>query len=158
MDMKMRTLEFDGSPEEFSKVSHMFTGVPEASVSSSKGRQDAAEIQADAPRGQITPEIVLRVLNRRSLSSSMRKVLKALVKAPTGGLTTSEIAEAVGISRAELAGVFGAFGRRVANTAGWPAGVAFAEYARDDDDDKARWRYWLPQAFHEALNSGKFKL
>ena len=100
---------------------------------------------------------VLRVLNRRPLSTSMRKVLKTLIKAGPAGLTTTEISEAVGISRAELAGVFGAFGRRVANTPGWPEGVAFAEYARDEDDD-ARWRYWLPQVFHDVIGSGKFKL
>jgi hypothetical protein len=154
--MKIRSLEFEGSPEEFSKVSHMFAGAAAASVGSSKVPAGQVEAEADAPKGEITTQIALRVLRRRPLSLSMRKVLKTLVSAPPGGLTTSEIAEAVGISRPELAGVFGAFGRRAANTEGWPVRVDFLEYSRDSDD--ARWRYWLPPAFYEVLNSGAFAL
>jgi hypothetical protein len=101
--------------------------------------------------------MVLTVLNRRRLSPNARKVLKALLTAGSNYLTTTELAEKVGITNAELAGVLGAFGRRVANTPGWPPEAYFLDYTRDQDE-AAEWRYGLGKVASETLTSGQFKL
>jgi hypothetical protein len=154
--MRIKTTEFEGTPEEFAKVAPMLSG-----------QNNNLEIRASPthePSGsgsgvsdEITPKLVLAVLNRRYLSSAMKGVLKTMLKSGPRGLTTTDIAKAIGHTRQELAGVFGAFGRRVANTRGWPEGVSFVEYARDEGDD-GEWRYWLPQVVRDVLESGQFKL
>ena len=104
--------------------------------------------------------MILRILTRRPLSPNLKTVLKTLLKAESGGLSTSEIAGAVGISRQELAGVFGAFGRRVANTPGYSDGQTLVGYAREYNDKigKEEWRYWLLPAVREVLAGGVIKL
>jgi hypothetical protein len=156
--MKVRSTEFDGTPEEFAKVAHLLPGA----IISVSAEHKPLELDRQGGNGaayssQVTPSLVLRVLSRRRLKSNIRNVLKVLWKAGSKGLTTTEIAKAAGISRESLAGVFGAFGRRVANTPGWPQGVSFAEYAQGDDD-RAEWRYWLPEVVRDVLDGGQIKL
>jgi len=156
--MKIKTTEFDGTPEEFAKVAPLFTGHGGSFQASSELSQaDEAPNITHKAAAERSPALVLRVLGRRHLSSAMRGVLKTMLKAGPNGLTTTEIAKAIGHTRQELAGVFGAFGRRVANTEGWPNGVSFVEYEREEGDE-GEWRYWLPQVVREVLESGQFKL
>jgi hypothetical protein len=147
--MKIRFTDFDGTPEEFLKVRHHFEGqgnpTPMASIASN----------GSGPKG-VSPELIAEVLKRRPLSASVRKALKALLNADEKGLTTKEIAQAVGIKRTQLAGVFGAFGNRVASTPGWPDGVGFVEYTQDEDTEE--WRCWLSDKVKAVLQSGQFKL
>jgi hypothetical protein len=148
----MKFREFEGTPEEFLRVGHLFgssapnaqTPAPPSPVSSGGGQQ-------------ISPELILRVLSRRPLSGKFRRALRALRDADAEGLTTTEIAAAAGITRAQLAGVFGAFGRRVANTSGWPEGISFVQYARSDDEE-GEWRYWLSETVKGVLHGGNVRL
>ncbi len=50
----------------------------------------------------------------------------------------------------------GAFGRRVANTPGWPRDAHLFDYKWDPDE--GQWRYWLPEVVRAALTEGKVKL
>lgn len=156
--MKLRSTEFDGTPEEFAKVAHLLPGaIISVPTEHRPAEPDRGSGNGGANSSQVTPSLVLRVLSRRRLKSNIRNVLKVLWKAGPKGLTTTEIAKAAGISRESLAGVFGAFGRRVANTPGWPEGVSFAEAAQGDDD-QAEWHYWLPDVVRNVLDSGQIKL
>jgi hypothetical protein len=143
--MKIRTTEFEGTPDEFAKVAHLFPGTL---VGAAAGPNAAESIEAES--SEITPKLVLLVLTRRMLSSDIRKVLKALVQAGPDGMATGEIATAVGITWQTLSGVMGAFGRRVASTPGWPASVSFIE--------RGAGRRWLPPVVRDVLESGQFKL
>jgi hypothetical protein len=96
------------------------------------------------------------VLTRRHLSRSMKGVLKALLAAGPTGLTTTDIAKAIGITTAQLAGVFGAFGRRVASTPGWPQSVYFITYMRDEADRD--WLLSLSDIVRQVLEGGRVKL
>jgi hypothetical protein len=75
------------------------------------------------------------------------------LRANPKGMTSEELAKAVGIDRGQLAGVLGALGRRVANTSGWPAGAQFIEKIRDES---GRRHYRLPAVVCAALE--KFDL
>jgi hypothetical protein len=154
--MRIKTTEFEGTPEEFAKVAPMLSGQNNSSEAKAAPTAESSE-NGSGVSVEITPKLVLAVLNRRYLSSAMRGVLKTMLKSGPKGLTTTDIAKAIGHTRQELAGVFGAFGRRVANTKGWPGDVSFVEYARDEGDE-GEWRYWLPQVVRDVLESGQFKL
>ena len=151
----MKFREFDGTPEEFLKVGHLFG----SSVTAPNVPTTAAVVPRPSNgSGQtISPELILHVLTRRPLSGKFRRALKALKDAGPGGLTTTEIAAAAGVTRAQLAGVFGAFGRRVANTSGWPMDVSFVEYGRSDEEE-GEWRYWLSETVKSVLQGHNIKL
>ena len=97
--MKIRTLEFDGTPEEFSKVDHLFSGnsATAPALQPSPDAAEPAEELASAEFRVITPQLVIRLLTRRHLSSNMRKVLKTLLAAGNRKLTTTEIAHHLGV-------------------------------------------------------------
>lgn len=154
--MKVRNIEFEGTAEEFVTVAHLFGNQSSAASESIKGiKAGVSDGASTNVAAEVKLEHVERVLTRLHLSRSMRGVLKALLSSRTG-LTTTEIAKAVGITNAELAGVFGAFGRRVANTPGWPQGVSFITYTRDEDDRD--WLLSLPDVARDVLESGRVKL
>lgn len=153
--VKVRLVEVEGDPEEVMRVSQLFgahTGNPGAYAPATERPE---ELQGETPQDgrAITPELVLRVLTRRELYTNVKKALKALLRAGPKGMTSEELAKAVGIDRGQLAGVFGAFGRRIANTKGWPAGADIIEHHRDE---AGRRRYHLPPVVRAALE--KFDL
>jgi hypothetical protein len=161
LSMKIKSLEFDGTPEEFAQVGHLFAGQPgtppAAPLSQPQASPEPSAVGGGEPEAKVelNGELVLRLFNRRPLSQNIRKVFKAFLAAGDKKLTTTDLATAVGITRQELAGVFGAFGRRVAHTAGWPDGLAFVGWERNDDDEYV---YWLPPVVRQVLESGKVQL
>jgi hypothetical protein len=153
----MEIVIFRGSLSEFAAVKNdLFAGGGRIVVSSSPVVPEPEQNAADG----LSEQLIVRVLTRRALSPHLRKVLKALLKAGPDGLTTREIAEAVGISRARLAGVFGAFGRRMAHTPGWPEDQSIVNYEREynDDTSKQEWRYWLKSIVRDVLERGTVRL
>ena len=154
--MKVRSTEFDGTSEEFIKVGHLF-GISSLTNDTKLATDRQERVHSTDEGAEITPELVTLVLTRLYLSSNVRKVFKAMLRSGPRGLSTAEIAEAVGITPAQLSGVFGAFGRRVANTEGWPPEKSFVAFARDDENE-GEWRYWLPQVVRDVLESGRIKL
>jgi hypothetical protein len=120
--MKMRLIEFEGTPAEFELVKHQF-GVTSGSFEVQKP-QPAVTGEA-GPKPALSPEerheIFVLALTRIPLESRMRAMLKALLKSQNG-VTTAEFAKMLGITRSQLAGVFGAFGRRLSHTEGFPEG------------------------------------
>jgi len=157
--LKIRIVEFDGTPEELARAKPDLIDL--ASTSATSGQKGPA-IEMAAPKGPsvVDTQLIARVFNRRPLSDSVKKVFEVLLRADPEGLSTTEIAKAVGISRQELAGVFGAFGRRTASTPGWPKDESFVGFTRKYNDHEGReeWRYWLPPAVRQVLESGAVRL
>jgi hypothetical protein len=152
--MKMRYTEFEGTPEEFLRISHRFPGVPSGDTTAAQPPHGGpGDAQPSGAAGEVTAHAVEHLLTRRPLSVNMKKVLRVLMGAGSAGLTTREIAEEVGISPAELSGVFGAFGRRMAHTPGWDN----ADFV-DVDDSGAAERYSLKPIVREVLESGRIRL
>jgi hypothetical protein len=152
--VKVRFFEVEGEPDDVIKVSRAYAGSEQIVTQTATSEHVAPSTLAGAVNGSvITPELVLRVLTRRELSDPIRKELKLLAKAGQKGLTTSELAKAIGIDRGQLAGVNGAFGRRIQNTDGWPSGIGIIEKYRDENHVK---RLRVPDVVRAALE--KFSL
>src|SRR5580692_5745738 len=103
--VKVRLVEVEGDPEEVMRVSQLFganTGNQGAHVPATERPE---ELQEEAPQNgrAVTPELVLRVLTRRELYTNVKKALKALLRAGPKGMTSEELAKAVGIDRGQLA-------------------------------------------------------
>lgn len=145
--VKVRFIEVEGDPEEVIRVRHLFSEAP-GSLSDASKRVEATQDTGTSNGALVTSDLVLRVLTRRELHANVKKVLKTLMKAGVKGLTSAEIAKAVGIDRGQLAGVLGAFGRRIANTSGWPVGADIIEQRRDDE---GRRHYFLSATVSAAL-------
>lgn len=151
MSVKVRIVEVEGDPEEVMRVSALFRGTSERVRGEEPSPNASEPAQNPATNGRpVTVDLVLRVLTRRELHANIKKALRALQRSQKG-MTSEEIAKAVGIDRGQLAGVFGAFGRRVANTKGWPAGAAIIDERRDD---KGRRVYYLAPVVQNALEKG----
>ena len=145
--VKVRFVEVEGSPEEVMSVSRLFGG--------SSGPTGSEVSPPQSPglsvpvNGVVSEDRVLKVLKRRELQPNIKKLLKALQQAGHKGMTSGEIADKLNLKTTQLAGVFGAFGRRVVTTPGWPAGVKILETSRDE---KGRRRYHLPTVLRGALD------
>lgn len=103
----MKVTRFDGTPEEFKAVAHLFGDSP---LFATNG--PSAESGAELP--QIEPRKAIRsMLTRLSLSDGQLAAYKALAN---GKLEYHEFLKHAGRSAAEMAGVLGALGRRINNT------------------------------------------
>jgi hypothetical protein len=148
----MKITHFDGSPEEFAKIAHLF-GSSNAPEGVQKGAASEEAFPEEA-RGtdELTSEIVERGLRRRSLSSSQKKVFAVVIDAGAAGIYIGDLAKKVGVTRAQLAGVLGALGRRFANTDGWPKDAWPIHSKRDQD--KRQWKFWAAPVLREVVRRG----
>jgi hypothetical protein len=155
MMVKVRLVEVEGDPEEVMRVSKLFGASAEPQKEYAPVTERSERSQEEIPHNgrAVTPELVLRVLTRRELHTNVKKALKALLRAGPKGLTSEELAKAVGIDRGQLAGVLGAFGRRIANTKGWPDSAKIIDRHRDETGRK---RYQFSPVVRAALE--KFDL
>ena len=128
---------------------------------SERRRSSTEEFMADAGSEAIddsggkqfvTVEFAREALTRLPLSVAQRKVLKALYDAGAEEyVTTTELIRALGYgSGQQLAGVMGAFGRRIANTKGYDEKATFFENRWNET--AAAWEYRLPANVRKALD------
>ena len=99
----------------------------------------------------VTVGFAREVLTRLPLSPAQRSVNKALYDAGAEEyVTTTELVRALGYgSGHQLAGVMGAFGRRIANTKGFDENATFFEIRWNET--AAAWEYRLPANVRRAL-------
>jgi hypothetical protein len=146
--MKMRIIEFEGTPAEFELVKHHFAATPGSAAPVTLEPPSEAEASHKlSPAEQ--HEIVVKALIRIPLPTTMQKVFKALLKS-SNGVTTEEFAKLLNITRNQLAGVFGAFGRRLSHTEGFPEGDEEAWLATNEWNGRVR-RYVLTELGRAAL-------
>ena len=97
----------------------------------------------------VSVEVARLVLSRLPLSTAQRAMLVAIYNAYPVWLDTKAMQTACGSSGAEMAGCFGAFGRRVANTPGFRSQSKFFDWRWNDQTE--RWDYGLPETVREAM-------
>ena len=149
----MKLLIVEGTVEEIREVIPMlqpFTSeTPILSPQIDEPKPDSAAHQSNDKK-PVTVEFALRALTRRPLSQPQRKVLKALYDAHPKHLTSPALQEVAGYgSSHQLAGLMGAFGRRLSNTAGFDENAEFFKWRRDDKT--GIWEYRLADSVLEAL-------
>ncbi len=154
----MRFVEFEGTPAEFEQVKHHFTfnSVSVASVPAAPSLPADDRERPPEQTNEELREIVIEALTRRRLPSTMVTIFKSLLKSPKG-LSTTTLAKELGITRAQLAGVLGAFGRRLSHTEGFPNDDERVWLAKREWRDGER-RYVLTPLGRDVLTSGRVKL
>jgi hypothetical protein len=128
----MKVIKFEGTPEEFQVVAHLFSDAPPS------GRTSPTETDGDREgEARLDPKEAIRaMLRRRPISKGQRTVYKALAD---GELSYPKFLEKTGKTAAENAGVLGALGRRINMTkeihqAGLPGNVEAVLCYRTQDD------------------------
>jgi hypothetical protein len=151
---------FVGTAEEYKQVAHLFgeplsnsAVVPKAEIAAPS---DSSQKTESVEEAEITLGLLERALTRIPLSAQQSAVLSAVVKASPGSINTKELAKATGMTRQQIAGVWGALGRRFANTQGWPRG----RWPIVDrwDAGKLLWTYEATPILCDLAQQGRIKL
>jgi hypothetical protein len=131
----------DGTPEEvFALARLMADKSPVAVVKSA-----SMPIETD----DMPEEVAFRVLKRRPLSVAQAKLLATLLKNGDAWTTAKDLQKATKYNPSQLAGLFGAFGKRVTGTDGYEDGMSFFEWEWDYEADC--YKYRLPDDVLKAV-------
>ena len=104
---------------------------------------------------QVRVESVRLMLTRRPVSKGQRQLFIALAKAGDKGMTNTELADALGLSRASLAGLLGALGRRISHTQGLTTMDGIGAIFEIKPADNNEWLYIIRPVLRQALIAEK---
>ena len=156
MQITTTTTTLDGTPEELAAYN--------GSLLAASARSDVKLVATSPP--QYAPDspvdveetikfvkfdVARRVLNRRPLSKRQKIVLTSLYTAHPDKLPASVLQEKTGYTARHLAGLMGAFGRRVSHTPGYKSDDNFFDWIWVDDS----WHYGLPDSVRAAMEAEK---
>ncbi len=129
----------------------LVSGPKSSSTEESASEVESEVIDDSGGKRFVTVEFARRVLTRLPLSQAQKAVLKTLYDAGAEEyVTTTELVRVLGFeSGHQLAGVMGAFGRRIANTKGFDENATFFEFRWNET--AAAWEYRLPANVRKAL-------
>lgn len=144
---------FFGTAQEFREVAHLFGPESSPPTNVQPGNTEVGETVPLAT--PLSPELIEFALNRIPLSRKQSKVWRAIVDAFPGWINVVELAEKTGLTRQEIAGVWGALGRRLANTPGWPTDRWPMDEERDDENLR---RYRAHETLARLVKTGRIKL
>ena len=149
----MKLLIVEGTVEEIREVIPMLQSFTSETKIVTREIDEStldSEEQRSAEKRPVTLEFALRALTRRPLSEPQRKVLKALYDAHPDCVTSLALREVADYgSSHQLAGLMGAFGRRLSNTEGFDENAYFFQWQRDAKNEV--WEYRLAETVLEAL-------
>ena len=147
----------EGTPEELSQA---FPNLMRSAAMPSDARADAPpEAPADAPwptlkhRPDVTVDFARKVLTRRPLSPEQRLVLVTLYEAFPSWVAIADLQAKVKYKPSQFTGLMGAFGRRIATTAGLVTGSRF--FVQEWDPKAKAQRYSLAGSVAEAMRLEK---
>ena len=149
--MKVSKISFNGTPDEFTTVAHLFTDADDSEhgVESMNGGP-----QSSPPLLDQLHNTIRRVLKRIPITPGQQALYEALYKAGSKGLTQHELAAAMGRTEQELSGVLGALGRRINGTEGVslkPGDLAISVFFDVEWTDSV-WHYTMRPALREVLD------
>ena len=139
----MKLYIFEGTPREIAQAVPM---ISEMGVEIAEEAKPKAP--ADATDAFVTKHFARRVLTRRRLSAGLSNLFEALCEAYPDWVLITDLHEATDCTRAEFAGLLGAFGRRIAHTSGFDEELSF--FGRELDDETGEWKYRLPDTVYDA--------
>ena len=152
--MKVSHSIFEGTPEEFSQVSHLF-GESNVVKETRPVEEPTAVHTAVAPTGEaktfVNTEQAQHILSRRPLSKPMVAVLDELYRSGKRRIGSTRLKEVAGFKDTQSAdrfrGLMGAFGRRVAHDVG--SEPYFFDLKWNYDTSECE--YTLPHSVRDAL-------
>ena len=149
----VRVIVIEGSVDDVRATMKVIRPLVSEPGSSSTGGSIAEVVSEPIGGGKrfVTVEFAREVLTRLPLSPAQRAVLKAVYDAGAEEyVTTTELVRVLGYgSGHQLAGLMGAFGRRIANSTGFDKNATFFEIQRNDA--ASAWEYRLPATVRNAL-------
>lgn len=108
------------------------------SLNSKKTHVAGQNSHNELPDGDsMPPSFAKLVLTRRPLSTAQRKLLRLLLKRPSGWTPSALIMEELGMNGNQYGGLFGAIGRRVSNTDGYKEGYSLFEWHWDELEEES---------------------
>jgi len=102
------------------------------------------------PRGQVSVADVRRMLSRRPVPYGQRQLYEVLAAAGDEGLAKDELGDAMGRSRRQVSGVFGALGNRITNTEGLE-GKGIGAVLAISRNTQGEWHYRMRPVLRQAL-------
>lgn len=104
---------------------------------------------------EVKLESVRLMLRRRALSIGQKQLFQQLINAGEHGMTNSELADAMGMSRASIAGLLGALGTRITHTQGLTSNSGIGDIFEITPADNGEWRYKIRPILRQALLAEK---
>lgn len=142
MKAKIGSVEVEGTPDE---IAALLQRIPLATLPVSntddRGRRSG--------RHYVSEEVAFRVLKRRPLSKEQSSVLVKLKADYPAWTLAKDLQKTTGYNRNQLAGLFGAFGKRVAATHGYVPDTWFFDSEWNYDSDC--YQYRLSPDVHAAV-------
>jgi hypothetical protein len=149
MAMKARIgeIEIDGTPEEIGILIRRLELGPFGNLLAHK--RDFLQSKPEKSDLFVSEDVAFRVLKRRPLSEAQSKVLSLLGKSDSKWTSAKDIQAAAGYNASQLAGLFGAFGKRVSGTPGHIKDTLFFDQKWDYEKDC--YKYRLPEGSMSAV-------
>jgi hypothetical protein len=126
MKATMNGVEIEGTPEE---VAALLRSMAPSGVGQS------SDSHPTVPVNQLTEDVAFRALKRRPLSDEQATLLSLLRRNHPNWTSAKDLQKATKYNPNQLAGLLGAFGKRVASTEGHRSGTYFFEVKWDYDKD-----------------------
>jgi hypothetical protein len=155
--MKITTTSttIEGTPEELAAYNAQANGAqtppPVAKSAPASPKPLEKHEDGDRPEHFVTTVFARRALKRRPLSKEFKIILKVLYDAHPALVHARELQKPTGYSARQLAGLMGAFGRRMSHTDGYDSKAHFFDWEWADDG----WAYGLPETVREAVRLEK---
>ncbi|MDP9056321.1 MAG: hypothetical protein M3N34_03155 [Pseudomonadota bacterium] len=133
MKAKIGGIDVEGTPEEILTFSRMIenAATPPAVPPLNKAAGDERFV---------SEEVAFKVIKRRPLSPGQSTVLALLLRNSGTWTTAKDLQKATKYEPSQLAGLLGAFGKRVSSTDGYVEGTAFFEVEWDYEKDCHKYR------------------
>jgi hypothetical protein len=137
----------EGSPEELAQY--------EAFAKSQAGSAGSAPSvgSEDADWEFVSTDVAFRALTRIKLGKQIKAVLRRVYLAGDKWTGATVLQKEIDYTPAQFAGLMGAFGRRVVNTAGYVLNSSFWEY--EWDGQQSCYLYRLPAPVRAALERAR---
>lgn len=145
MRAKFGSVEVDGTAEEIASLIRSLSGEL-TSIS-------ACEAELTSGQEFVSEAVAFAAIRRRELTQETAKILKILLSKYPGWASYEELKSAIGYSSSQLAGLLGAFRKRLYATRGYVNGTAF--FDQEVDYETGEYRYRIPESVAVAVRRAK---
>ena len=149
----MKVTLIEGTPDEILSVMPHLKSTGAVLTTTPEEKPVSEVTPTNAEKTYIDTRVARKVLTRRELKPQQAAVLKLLYKAHPKMVLATEIQKAINYTPAQLAGLMGAFGRRMSHTEGYIGGDWF--FITEWSKTGHCWEYGLPESVRQALEIEK---
>lgn len=144
----------EGTAEEIAQYEAFlrFHGAPKAEPAAKPGSTQPADL-SEVDWEFVSTDVAFRALTRIKLGKETKIVIGNVYNGGEKWTSASSLQRATGYSPNQFAGLMGAFGRRLVNTAGYVLHSAFFE--QEWDDKQSCYIYRLPPTVRAAVEKAR---